>query len=134
MSEALKHRLAQTEWDRPGADLSRAEMKVEVTNEVFEQCLSEMPDHHKASARKRGFIRATAVPFFFTSESGMMYRHGITNIVNKDAEINKVHEELLWERQFLDLVRSGVSILSLATYGNGKYRVTYTNQRYNFDD
>ena len=82
----LRFRLAVlARRDHP--DKNASEVTMIVTKETFDNCLADMPEHHKATARKRGFIRANALPFFVQREDGMMYCHGIVNILLKGAVI-----------------------------------------------
>ena len=136
MSAKLRYTLAQLEWDKSDKDFSRVEQKVEVSNEIFEKCLSDMPEHHKITSRKRGFLRANATPFFFISERGMLYRHAITNIINKDAEINRIYTAIVnlseLSNKISELKSEGMRIVEIYNNSN-KLTISFTKQRYIFD-
>lgn len=72
---------------RDHPDKNAPEVTMIVTKETFDNCLLDMPPHHRDMALKRGFIRANALPFFEQREDGKMYRHGIVNILLKGAII-----------------------------------------------
>jgi hypothetical protein len=136
MSATLRFEIAREAWEE-AADFDKPEEKAYVDNDMFERCLSDMPEHHKATARKRGFIRANAEPGFREREDGLLYTHGIVNIINQDAEINQIrtvhtNDEFVLQNILKNLSNERVRLISITTR-LGTYAITFTKQRYIFD-
>jgi len=142
--EELKFKLSQIAFKR-SENKDAAEQKIFVDDFLFEKCLAETNPNHAETAKNRGFIRARYIPFFTDTGEGKIYRHGIVNIINIQAKVNKVEEVFVDRIHGLNNIlrkisRDKMRLLSvclrphLGVNGRDGYLVKFTKQRYDFND
>jgi len=138
-SEEKRAELAQLAYDCC-RDKLKIEKNIEVCNETFEMCIADMPEHHKNTARKRGFLRTYHNSFWIKNSDGhgKTYHKGVIYIINEDAEVNKKY--CLWESDgnleselFRRVKILGHRIVSIGST-DGETCVVMIPQRFNFDD
>jgi hypothetical protein len=134
--EELKFKLAQIATKK-ATDMSKPEQKIYVDDALFERCLADSNSSHTETAKRRGFIRARYMPYGYHTEEGIMYRHGIVNIINVQAKRNKIYEERISSYSLFsvlnDITKKGMRVMDISPYQNGDIKISYTQQRYIFD-
>lgn len=135
--EELKFRLSKIAYNK-SKDKTKTEQKILVDNDLFERCLYEMNSSHAESARKRGFLRARYMPFNYHTDEGTFYRHGIVNIVNFQAKVNKIETNLVkikdLHQKLNEIKRDSLRVTGIWQSSSEYVTVSYTPQRYDFDN
>jgi len=133
--EELKFKLAQIATKK-ASDMSKPEQKIFVDDALFERCIMDENPSHAQTARNRGFLRARYIPYGYHTDGGIMYRHGIVNIINIQAKRNAVRTVevgyLALSKKINELHSTGYRIIDIKEDGPRR-TVSYTQQRYIFD-
>ena len=122
-------------------DKEQIEKSISVGNDIFEQCLLGMPEHHKEFNRRRGFLRTYHKPFWTENEGnlGKTYHHGIIHIINKDSEINSTYSLNSYDHDLATELNHRVGMLRhriiyMTEDNEGYTYIELTPQRVNLDN